>query len=188
MTDAPSSVAMLFPTRVGQTRYRERLAIDDGKQRSSKRHADAKHQIVERRAGSATVSRQDFQLPLFDSRPLGVINGVCPVYANDLGRGVANHSVDEDEGLPSFCPAGSCFIDPLLGCVRFCHGRKKIIPLLVVLWQDRACIAETLFKGLKVTDHRRWELEPIDIRFPKSEIRSPQDTFQLPCRGYGQSS
>ena len=45
MTDAPSERCDAFSNpRSSKQAYRERRTIDDGKQRSSKRHADGKHQ------------------------------------------------------------------------------------------------------------------------------------------------
>ena len=72
ITDAPISVATLFPTRVRPNKH----IVNDGRLMiASKGAASAAEmqsiKVVDRRAGSATASRHDFQVPLFARRPLG---------------------------------------------------------------------------------------------------------------------
>ncbi len=72
MIEAPTNVAMLFPTRVRPNKHTvkdERLTMASSGAANATQIPNIK--TLERLAGFATVSRQDFQLPLFDSRPLG---------------------------------------------------------------------------------------------------------------------
>ena len=70
----------------------------------------------------ATVSRHDFQAAAVRQPTAKVFNGVCAVDADDLGRGVADKPVHQNEALFVLRPAGLCFVDPLVGRIRFCHS------------------------------------------------------------------
>ncbi len=100
---------MLFPIRVRPNMYIVNdWTIDDGKQRSSKRDANAKHQDGGEPGWFGHRIAPGFPTTAVRQPTARIINGVCPVHANDLGRGVADHADPPARRL--FGPSSSRFV------------------------------------------------------------------------------
>ena len=124
---------MLFPTRVRPNKHIEndgRLMMASNGAASATQMPNIK--MVERRfshsiapASPTTAVRQP---------TTRIVDAVCPVDADDLCGGIADHPIHQNEALFVPRPAGLCFIDPLLGRIRFCHSCENFFQLLFALW------------------------------------------------------